>query len=253
LATARSSGWFWPRSPRPHAIVLPADVAYSAFTRGTGATSVPFEHLRGIAVLHTNPLHLIVSKRSGIRSPADLRSRRVGLGLPGSGTAVIANLVMTAFGVDSGMVKIEMLSYAEAAVRVGNDSLDALFVVGSGPSDAVKIATSAGARLLSLQAPELDTLRRDYPFLKRVVMPAGMYPFHDQPIHTLGVDSILVCSSRLDEATVYELTKRLFDELPSLVDAHPALRFMDFAQASATPIRLHDGAALYYREQELAR
>ena len=72
-------------------------------------------------------------------------------------------------------------------------------------------------------------------------------------MHTIGVDNLLLCRSDLQDELVYELTKRFFDALPRLASEQPSLRLMDFAQAPATPIPLHDGAARYYRERELFR
>jgi TRAP-type uncharacterized transport system substrate-binding protein len=71
-------------------------------------------------------------------------------------------------------------------------------------------------------------------------------------VATVGVDGILVCSSALDEGVVHDLTARLFGALASL-SRSSRWNLVDFADAPATPIPLHDGAARYYREQELVR
>jgi len=70
-------------------------------------------------------------------------------------------------------------------------------------------------------------------------------------IHTIGVDSLLICRKDLDESIVYDLTKHFFEALPALSSSLDALRFMDLDESPATPIPLHDGAARYYREREL--
>jgi uncharacterized protein len=228
-----------------------ADVAYTAFAGGVTGRAQPFDRLRAIAVLQLNPLHLIVGARSGIGGVRDLRGRRVGVGRPGSGTALTASLVMTAFGVDAGLVRIEPIGYNEAAARIGQGTLDALFVVGSDPLESVDAAARAGATLIPIHGSIIDGLRHQYPFLRRAVIPGGTYPGQPAPVPTIGVDNVLVCSSRLDEALVYDLTKRLFDALPSLATAHASLRLMDLEQAPSAPIPLHDGAARFYREREI--
>jgi TRAP-type uncharacterized transport system substrate-binding protein len=73
-----------------------------------------------------------------------------------------------------------------------------------------------------------------------------------QAVHTIGVGSLLVCRSDLDEALVHDLTQRLFEILPAL-SSQLALGPTDLEHAPATPIPLHDGAARYYRERELSR
>ena len=230
-----------------------ADVAYTAFAGGLAGSPQPFDRLRAIAVLQLNPLHLVAAPRSGIRHPRDLRGRRVGVGRPGSGTALTASLVMSAFGVDPSSVRIEPLAYNDAAARLAAGTLDALFVAGSDPLESVAIAIRAGAVLLPLHGPVIEALRHQYPFLRRAVIPARTYGGQHDPVLTIGVDNVLVCSSRLGESLVYDLTRRLFEALPSMAAAQPSLRLMDLEQAPATPIPLHEGAARYYREREIAQ
>ena len=115
-------------------------------------------------------------------------------------------------------------------------------------SESLKRVIDAGARLVPIEGPSADRLRRDYPFLTATVVSGELY---GSSVHTIGVDGLLICRSDLDETMVYELTKQLFLSLRSL--GRGALRFMDVDQAPATPIPLHPGAARYYRERELSR
>ena len=89
--------------------------------------------------------------------------------------------------------------------------------------------------------------------LRVALIPAGTYPTVRGPVHTVGIDTLIACSTDLTETLVYRLTKTFFDVLPELATQVDALRRMDLARAPATPIPLHDGAARYYRERELLR
>jgi TRAP transporter TAXI family solute receptor len=228
-----------------------ADVAYIAFTGRLNGTSESFDQLRGIAVLQLTPVHLVVGRGSAMRQVADLRGRRVGVGPPGSGTALTASLVLHAFGLGGPAVRAETLPFNEAARRLVDGTLDAMFDNAIFPAESVRMATRAGARLMPLTGPPIERLRHEYPFLRMTVIPRETYPDVSEAIHTIGVDSILVCRNSLDEALVYDLTRRFFDALPFLSSSQDALRFMDLEEAPATPIPLHEGAARYYREREL--
>ncbi len=228
-----------------------ADVAYVAFVGRLH--DKPFARLRGIAVLQLNPLHLLVRAQSPIRDVSGLRGRRVGVGPPGSGTVLTAGLMLRASGIDPESVRTESLQFNEASTQLIAGQLDAMFVNASYPSESVTLATRAGARLLAIEGAAVDRLRHDYPFLRLTAIPAGTYPGHPRPVHTIGVDNLLVCHSDLDEDLVYELTKSFFGGLPALASEQTSLRLMDFSQGPATPIPLHDGAARYYRERELFR
>ena len=75
----------------------------------------------------------------------------------------------------------------------------------------------------------------------------------DQPVHTLSVDVVLLARAGLDDALVRRLTEGLFRMLPQLSAELPFLKGMAPERAPATPVPLHPGAALYYRERELRR
>ena len=109
-----------------------------------------------------------------------------------------------------------------------------------------------GARLIPIVGPSVDTLRREYPFLKLTLIPPGMYPNAREAVRTIGVDTLLICRGDMDEGLVYEVTKEFFDGLVSGSE-RPSLGSVELDQASATSIPLHDGAARYYRQRELQR
>jgi uncharacterized protein len=213
------------------------------------SASGPFSRLRGLAVLELAPIHLVARAGSGIRDVAGLRGRRVGVGVPGSGTALTAGLVLKTFGVEEGSIRAERIRNKEAVPRLLDGTLDAMFVSGRDPVESVTDATRAGARLLPLHGVAIDRLRHDYPFFRTTITAGGSYPGHGQPIPTIGVDNLLVCRSDLSESLAYDLTRGFFEALPSIA----ALRLLDLEEAPATPIPLHEGAARYYRERELSR
>jgi TRAP transporter TAXI family solute receptor len=225
-----------------------ADVAFMAFTGQLGDGAPAFDQLRGIAVLQVTPAALVVRPGLSIDGPGDLRGRSVGVGPPGSGTAITAQLILRAFGVEETAVRVDVSSFQDASAKLLSGELDAMFDNAISQSPSLKRAAAAGARFVPIEGPPADQLRRDYPFLTATTIPEELYGVS---VHTIGVDGLLICRSDLDEAVVYELTRRLFLSLKSL--GRGALRLMDVGQAPATPIPLHAGAARYYRERELSR
>jgi hypothetical protein len=229
-----------------------ADVAYIAFNGQLDDNPVPFDHLRGVAVLQLTPISLVARADAPIKGPGDLRGRRVAVGPTGSGTALTATLILHAFGLDPPAVHVEAISFQEAATRVLAGTVDAMFDNAIGQSDALRRATEGGARPVPIEGPAIDRLRHDYPFFKVMVLPREMYPRTGRGVHTIGVDGLLICRRELDEALVYEVTKKLFGSRQTS-SGSSGLGLMDLDQAPATPIPLHDGAARYYRERELSR
>lgn len=229
-----------------------SDVAYFAYSGQLTPNSKPFERLRAIAVLQVTPVALVVRAGLAVRGLGDLRGRRVGLGPSGSGTVLTANLILAAYGLDSSTVHMETIGFQEATTRLLDGTLDAMFDNAINQSDSLRRAIDSGARLVPIEGVAVDNLRREYPFLKLTVISPAMYPGIVAPVHTIGIDGVLICRSDLDERLVYNLTKQLFASLEGLSE-RGALRSMDIDQAPATPIPLHDGAARFYRERELSR
>ena len=96
-------------------------------------------------------------------------------------------------------------------------------------------------------------LTHSYPFLRPTNIPADTYAGQSSAVRTIGVDTVFLCRSELDDSLVYQLTRQFFESLPKLSLTQKSLRRMELQQAPASPIPLHEGAARYYREQELLR
>lgn len=230
-----------------------ADITYLAFVGRLDERPRPFDRLRGVAVLQPTAVHVLIRPGSGITTIEQLRGRRVALGPARSGTAITAKVLLDAFNVPITEVRGEYLPFLDSANGVVRGDLDAAFVSAGYPAESVLTATRGGATLLEVSGPLVERLRTDYPFLRVALIPAGTYPTLRGPVHTVGIDTLLVCSAELAETLVYRLTKTFFDLLPDLARQVDALRRMDLPRAPATPIPLHDGAARYYRERELLR
>jgi len=227
-----------------------ADVAYLASVGQLHEGRQPAAGLRGIAVLEFATVHLVVRHLSARSVDAALlRGKRIAVGPAGSGSAITAGLVLRALGLNTPDTHVISMRYDDAARRLAAGEIDAMFVTGADPLESVRASTRAGARLASLDGPAIDTLRLEYPFFRRAMVPGNTYPGHPDPVSTIGVDNLLVCRYALDETLVHDLTARLFDQLPWF----PDLAGLDPEQAPSTPIPLHPGAARYYRERELRR
>ncbi|MDX1669994.1 MAG: TAXI family TRAP transporter solute-binding subunit, partial [Limnobacter sp.] len=81
---------------------------------------------------------------------------------------------------------------------------------------------------------------------------AGTYPGLDKDVTTVAQPNFLAVRDDIDEETVYQLTKALYENLPFLNSIHKATTAMSLDQAIAgLPAPLHPGAARYYKEQGL--
>jgi TRAP transporter TAXI family solute receptor len=229
-----------------------ADVAYLAFS-GQLEGHDRFRRLRGVAVLDLVPVHLLVHPDAGIRDVSGMRRHSVSIGPAGSEARLIADVVLSAFGVPRDAMRAEALAFPAALAQLASGELDAMFVTVTDPAVLVSEATANGARLLPIEGPAIKRLRQEYPFLQLTGIQGGIYAGHPEPTRTIGVEKVLLCRGDLPEQVVHEFTARLFNVLPRVSASLGPGRFTALEHAPATPVPLHAGAARYYRERELSR
>jgi len=173
---------------------------------------------------------------------------RVVLGNPVGANTALGERLIESMGIDRSEVRGEFLPRDVAVERLLKGEVDAAILIGRPPQEPVVQALHGGARLLDIDGPEIDRLRLYYPLLGRTLIPQGTYPGQHGPVHTIGVDLLLVCRSDLDSKLVYELTRAYFEQSPENVRYET-----DPQRAPAVVIPLHPGAARYYREREVSR
>ena len=228
-----------------------AGVAYMAYNGRLPETDRPLRNIRGVAVLNSSTVHLLVGPRSRTRSINDLNGLRVGVGPEGTGSAVTSELLLSPYAADAPRTVGVAVGHIADTLLAGE--IDAAFTISGTPHDEVGRAIRDGARLIHVNGPAMDRLRSAYPFFRSAVIPAGTYLNQLDRIETLSIDIVLLTRKDLDDDLVRRLTAGLFQMLPRLSSELDFLRGMDPGRAPATPIPLHRGATLYYRERELRR
>ena len=231
--------------------VIPANVAYLAYTQGWDDLHQAHKKLRGVAVLDTIALHLIARENSNISKLADIRGKHVAMGRKGSTTAVTAEMILESLHLTPEDVHAEWVSGDVAIEELRSGKLDAVFNRGNDQEFAVeevmqKLLRVKGVRFIPILRSETEDIRSTHPFLRPISVPAGMYGHHSE-VETIGVDSLMVCRDDLPEELVYWITRTLVELRPSVARS----THVDPERVHATPIPLHPGAARYYREREL--
>jgi hypothetical protein len=223
-----------------------ADVTYLAFNGRLPDHSPPLQKIRGIALMNRAVIHLLIGPK--VDAARGFRGMRVVLGDPIGSNAALGERLVNSTGVPTSEIHGEYAPYDAAVDKLLKGEVDAVIATVPPSDETVARALRGGARLLAIDGPEVDGLRTHYPLLRRTLLPAGTYPGQNTPLHTVGVDLLLVCRADLDNEVAHELTRALFEEFPQHIR-----RGIDPQRAPATVIPLHPGAARYYRERELRR
>jgi TRAP transporter TAXI family solute receptor len=212
------------------------DFAFNA----TEAFKEPLKAMNAIAVLYPEVIQVVVAAAGPIKSIADLKGKKVGVGAPGSGTE--ANFR-------------QLLSFSESAEAYKDKHIDAFIVTAGIPNAGIMdVATQNEIRILNIPADVAAKLTQKYPFLAAVKVPANTYKGQTAEVSTVAVNAVLIAGSSLKEEMVYNLTKALFENQADLAAAHAKGKELNMKTAvTGVSIPFHPGAVKYYKEKGLMK
>jgi TRAP transporter TAXI family solute receptor len=211
----------------------------------------PLKKLRGIAAIYPNYIQIMASKESGIKTIADFKGKSLSVGAAKSGTELNARAILAAAGLSyDDLGKTEYLPFAESVELMKNRQIDAtLQSAGLGVSSFKDLAASVDVQMVAVPADIASKLGSPY---IAATIPAGTYQGQDAAVPTVAVVNFLVTNSDVSDEMAYQMTKQLFENLPTLEAAHKAAAQIDIKNAlKGMPIPLHPGAERYYKEKGL--
>lgn len=231
--------------------IAQADVTRDAVTGTAAFAGRALPQLRAIASLYTEALHVVVRRDGGLTALADLRGKRVSLAERESGTLVTARLVLHAIKLAEKDLIASFDPLVRAAGKLANHKLDAFFMVGGYPMEAIaRLADSLPIALLSPDAAVVASLTTAASPLRLLVIPEGTYAGVGAT-PTLGPRALLLTTAAMDDDFAYAITRALWDPRNRrLFDTSPPIsRDIRLAQAlDGLTVPLHPGAFRYYRE-----
>lgn len=233
--------------------LCPADAASWAYA-GTGpfAGSEPLSHMRVLARLYPETIHLVTPAASKITNVAGLKGKKVGIGEQGSATAATAKLVLSAFGVHWDTVHLKYLEFTAIAEALSTGKIDAMFMIGGVPILALEdLARRKPVRVVPINGPIAAKLSDVLPFYSLGVVPAGTYG-GTEDVPSLDVGSVLVARDTMDDTLAYGVTQAIWHERNQTLfqNGHPSGKLMDRSEAAlGFALPLHPGAARFYFSQ----
>jgi TRAP transporter TAXI family solute receptor len=229
-----------------------ADVAYFAYKgKGVFAGQEPLRNLRAVANLFTESVHVVIRRDSGIATVADLKGKRVSLDRKETGTRVVAEIVLEAYGLKPKNLKASYENVGTSADMLAEGKLDAFFYVSGDPVYAIAhLADEIDIDLVLIAGPVAEKVREAHPFLYSNIIPKGTYKGVGN-IETLGVGAQLVVAETADDELIYGITQALWNpnNRKVLNSGHPNGKRIRLETAlDGIAIPLHPGAARYYEE-----
>lgn len=215
----------------------------------------PFTKLRAVFSVYPEPMTVVARADAGIERFEDLRGKRVSVGNPGSGQRAMTELLMGAMGwTMNDFALAAELPWSEQHLALCNNRVDAMILTIGHPAARVQEATRAcDTVLVEVSNAAVDRLVAGQPFLRRAVIPGGMYRGTDQGTATFGVGATLVTSADVSEGAVYRLVQSVFENLDAFKKLHPAFANLSAREMTRDSLSapLHPGAERYFREAGL--
>ena len=209
------------------------------------------DSFRVIGGLYAEAVQLITVDPE-IQSIYDLAGKRISIGAPASGVYFNAMDVLEAAGLGIEDIEPQYLSFNDSAEGLKDGKIDAAFVVAGAPTPAVVelMTTNENARLVPIDGDAAAAIMAKCPYYTEYPIPAGTYNGQNEDVTTITVKATLIVSADLDEDTVYNITKAIFDNIDAIKAEHAkgAELSIENATSGMTP-PFHKGAAKYFAEK----
>jgi uncharacterized protein len=243
------------------------NVALAAYIGDKESWKTPqVKELRCIAAMYPETTHFIALKKSGIKSMADFKGKRIIVGDKGSGTEFDSRRILASLGLTYNDIQPIYVYYAAAVQRMKDEQADALIWTSGVPNaNIIEIATTKDVVFLNFPDDAAKKLAAQFPYYAQVTMPAS-YP-KQEPVKTIALLALWVTSSKVPEKDIYDVTYHLWGKSPLIYDAkkteisgadilanvHEQGRNVKLENALlGVTIPLHKGAYKYYKEKGIA-
>ena len=225
-------------------------MAYAWNGTNTFAENGKVDSFRVIGGLYAEAVQLITMDPN-IKSVADLAGKSVSIGAPASGVYFNAIDVLGAVGLTENDIKAQYQSFNESVESLKDGKIDAAFVVAGAPTPAVVVLmTTKDAYLVPIDGDVADTVMKNCPYYTAYTVPAGTYKGQTEDVTTITVKATLIVSADIDEDTVYEITKAIFDNAEAITAEHAKGAELSIENAtSGMTAPFHIGAARYFAEK----
>ena len=213
----------------------------------------PYGDLRAVFSVHPEPMHVMVRDDAGINSVMDMKGKRVNIGNPGSGTRVLADVLMEAAGVtpDDFSLAAELKSSEQAAALCDGKIDAAIWAAGLPNGSTMEATSTCGIQILDLTSSGMDKVLASNPAYAAASIPAGLYPGNDAEIASWGPKATFVADANTPDEVVYVLVKAVFENFEDFKKLHPAFGRLTEEEMIKDGLSapLHPGAAKYYAER----
>lgn len=213
----------------------------------------PHYNLRGFMPWWEYPVQIVVLADSGIYSISDLRGRRVGLNVHGSGAHKTAVEVFSTLGMEAGRdFQSFYLAFQDAVDSMRLGRIDAQIFATAAPTPILmEMGITHNFRVIPFTDEEMRLVSERFPHYRPGVMRGGTYANIPYDVPTLMAYTIVWISANVPEQTAYDMIKALWNNKADLEMAHGILANLgpELVREGLIGVApLHPGVERFYRE-----
>ena len=207
--------------------------------------------LRAVVFNHVVDLYLAVPANSPIKSYADIKGKRIGMGGPGSSPANLGHLILEYYGVTKKDFKPFYYVYKETVEGIQDGSLDGGFLAGGYPMPSyLELSTRFNARIVPVDDAIARKIIADHPGHYQNVVKAKSYKGVEQDTPILGWTSAVWTHAAASNDLIYSFLKTLFDHKEEYYQIHQDARGLTLENATKSIlVPFHPGAEKYLKEK----
>jgi uncharacterized protein len=214
--------------------------------------------IRMAAPINAGPLFFITRADSSVRSVADLRGRRVAVGMSTSGMVQHAHNIFRVLGLSFSDFTPVYHDFAAGAEALAAGEVDAQFQCPIPNKVMTELSERAAVRVLPYAPEDLAALMKAVSFYRPVTMRKGAFRGLDSDIAQPAVVNVLATHARMPEAVVHEAIAailanteelgRLNSLFSGLSELFQPLRKQGPSALEFGGVKLHPGALSAYRQ-----
>lgn len=199
-------------------------------------------------------VNIIVPKNSPIKSFADMKGKKIGVGNPGSAGYYLITHILRAHGLNEGDYKEVPLAPSEQtdALKDGHLDVYGFYTTPNSPS-IVELATTLSVRWIDIDKEKWNAYasKNQLPFTVATI-PAGSYRGMDKETAMISGMQMYVTTKDMPEEMAYKITKAFFAHFDDAVKIVAAItEAKKLLPAAAPTVPWHPGSVKYFQEAGL--
>lgn len=241
------------RSGELEALLMPADIAYSAYQGNELFDAyTAYEDLRVFASLKPEHLHIIVRSDSNIASLKDLRGRKISMGWAQSGVPNLSQYILSLHDIGESDITAVFWDTNESLDALSSGRIEAAFLMeAAGAESIAQLFRNGDFKLLSLSGYDLLSVPIATPYIDTAVIQGAVYGL-DNSVNTISVDLLWLTREDMSEDLIEKITRALWNDDRSRAFlkwshlSNPERASLHLEKGSIDGIPFHAGSLNYF-------